>query len=76
MDKMELMAKAYEEAQRIIEKCFSFDNPYTCEIYAEEIPHADKDNFYAYVEGILNEKGYNIFNRRGPYFKIVKYNRP
>ena len=75
MDKLELYAMADEEARRLIDKYFSFDNPYTCIIEADDIPYTLRDIFYNYVEDILKEKGYPIINRRGPYFKIARYNR-
>ncbi len=75
MKKSELYARAYEEAQRLIEKSFSFYNPYTCIIESDGIPYEDKETFYNYVEQILKEKGEEI-KRSERFFKIVKYNRP
>jgi len=73
MTNMELTAKAYDEAQRLLEKCFSYDNPYTCVIDAEEIPFEQREKFYRMVEEELLEKGEHI-NRKGEFFKIVRYN--
>ncbi len=72
MDNMEIYARAYEEAQRLIEKCFSFFNPYSCEIDDEGIPFNQREAFYREVEDVLFEKGYNI-TRNGRYFKIDRY---
>ena len=74
MNKMEIEAKAYEEAQRLLETSFSFDNPYTCEIDDSEIPFSDRDFFYAEVEKVLSDKGEEI-KREGRYFKICRYNK-
>ena len=65
---------AYEEAQRLLEKCFSFYNPYTCIIEAEGIPYESQEKFYQMVENELLEKGEKI-KREGPYFKIVKFQK-
>ena len=74
MNRLDLYSLADEEARRLIEKDFSYDNPYTCVMDDEEIPHLDRDLFYQLVEDALKERGYLIINRRGPYFKIAKYN--
>ena len=73
MDKeMVLKALAYDEAQRLIEKCFSFYNPYTCEIEAFQIDFNDRDHFYALVHEEISLRGYKI-SRQGAYFKIDMY---
>ena len=72
MDEMYLQALAYDEAQRLIEKCFSFFNPYSNEIEAETVPFNLRDHFYALVQKELELKGQRI-TRRGAYFKIDMY---
>lgn len=72
MDRAELEARAYDEAQRLLERDFSFYNPYTCIIEADEIPFGDRDRFYGLVEIELAAKGEKI-SRDGQYFKISKY---
>ena len=74
MDKMTMTAMAYEEAQRLLEKSFSFHNPYTCEIEAEGIPFNQREEFYKLVEEELLERGEKI-SRQGEFFKIDKYQK-
>lgn len=74
MNEEELYALADEEARRLIETVFSFSNPYTCIIESDNIPFNLRDVFYDCVEEILEEKGYHIINRLGPYFKVKMYN--
>lgn len=71
-----IKALAYEEAQRLLEKCFSFYNPYTCIIETDiyEIPFNKKEEFCTLVEEELLEKGKKI-SREGEYFKIDKYQK-
>lgn len=71
---MDIIAKAYDEAQRLIEKCFSFHNPYSCVIEDDGIPFNQKERFYRLVEEELLEKGEKI-TRNGQFFKIDRYQR-
>ena len=68
----DMNALAYEEAQRLLEKCFSFFNPYTCIIDAEGIPFEKREKFYSLVEEELLKKGEKII-REGELFKIKRY---
>lgn len=65
---------AYEEAQRLLETCFSFYNPYTCIIEAEGVEYDEREDFYRLVEEELLCKGERI-RREGQYFKISKYQK-
>ena len=69
---MDLTAKAYEEAQRLLEKCFSYHNPSMCEIYVEDVPFEEREKFCSLVEDELLVKGEKI-TRFGSYFKIPRY---
>ncbi len=69
-----IKVRAYEEAQRLLEKCFSFHNPYTCIIEAEGIPFEQQDKFYQLVEEELLKKGERII-REGEYFKIERFQK-
>ena len=71
-----IKALAYEEVQRLLEKCFSFHNPYTCIIETDiyGIPFNQKEEFCRLVEKELLEKGEKI-SREGEYFKIDKFQR-
>lgn len=71
---IDITSKAYEEAQRLIEKYFSYDNPYTCIIDAEAIPFEMREKFYSQVEEELLLKGEKI-TRHGEFFKIDKYQK-
>ena len=71
---MDIESLAYEEAQRIMEECFSFYNPYTCIIEVEEIPFEQREHFCQLVEDELFERGERI-KRDGPYFKIIKFQK-
>ena len=71
---MDIESLAYEEAQRIMEECFSFYNPYTCIIEVEEIPFEQREHFCQLVEDELLERGERI-KRDGPYFKILKFQK-
>lgn len=74
MDKCIMEALAYEEAQRLLEKEFSFYNPYSCVMEAEDIPYSEQEIFFDMVEEELALKGEKILRRRGEkYFKIAKY---
>lgn len=70
----DLHALAYEEAQRLLEKCFSFHNPYTCIIDAQGISFELREDFYRLVEEELLAKGEKII-REGEYFKIQRFQR-
>ena len=74
MDKATLTAMASEEARRLLEKEFSFHNPYTVVIEDEDVPFTQRDDFYSLVEEELNMKGETI-TREGQYFKINKYQK-
>ena len=69
-----ILALAYEEAQRLLEKYFTFHNPYACMIEAEGVPFEQQENFYQMVEDELLKKGERI-KRDGPYFKIVRFQK-
>lgn len=69
-----LEALAYEEAQRLLETCFTFHNPYTCIIDNEGIPFEKHEDFYRMVEEELLAKGEKI-ERRGAFFKILKFQK-
>jgi len=70
----DIIGRAYEEAQRLIETCFNYYNPYTCIIEAEDIPFEEREGFYRQVEEELLAKGEEI-RREGAYFKIKRYQR-
>ena len=74
MEYSPLEALAYEEAQRLLEKCFSFYNPYSCEIDAEGIPFEEREKFYRLVEEELARRGEQI-SRRSQFFKIMRYQK-
>lgn len=74
MNDMTLMAMASEEARRLLEKEFSFHNPYTVVIEDGEIPFTQREQFWSLVEEELRMKGEKI-TRIGPHFKIDKYQR-
>lgn len=67
-----LTAMASEEARRLLEKEFSYNNPYTVIIEDEDIPFTKREKFYSLVEEELLLKGEQI-DRQGQYFKICKY---
>ena len=73
MDK-DITALAYEEAQRLLEACFSFDNPYTCMIESSGVPFEQQEDFYQMVEEELLERGEKI-RREGSYFKILRFQK-
>jgi len=70
----DMTALAYEEAQRLLETCFSCYYPYTCVIEDNGIPFEEREHFYGQVEEELLLKGEQI-TRQGKYFKIDKYQR-
>ena len=70
----DIYAKAYDEAQRLMETCFSYCNPYTCIIEDDGIPFDMQDKFYSLVEEELQLKGEKI-TREGKYFKINKHQK-
>lgn len=74
MDSITLMAKASEEACRLLEKEFSFHNPFKVVIEDQEIPFTSRNKFYALVEEELRMKGEKI-TRDGQFFKIDKYQK-
>ena len=69
---IDIRALAYEEAQRLLETCFTFYNPYTCIIETAGIPFEKQEEFYRMVEEELLERGENI-RREGQYFKILRF---
>ena len=73
----EMTTLVCEEVQRLLETCFSYHNPYTCEISAEGVPFEERDNFYRMVEEELLERGKKITRDRkyGQYFKINEFQK-
>ena len=69
-----LTALASEEARRLLEEEFSYDNPYTVVIEDEGVPYTQRDRFYGLVEEELLMKGEKI-TRNGQFFKIDKYQK-
>ena len=67
-----LTALASEEARRLIEKEFSYHNPYSVVIEDEGIPYTQRERYYALVEEELLMKGEKI-TRNGQFFKIDRY---
>ena len=72
MENYELEALAYDEAIRILEKYFSYYNPYTNIIEVGNVPYNYQERFCQMVEYELKLKGEDI-KRDGRYFKILKY---
>ncbi len=71
---LELEAMAAEEARRLYETEFSFNNPYTRTIETAGVPEDQKEAFCKFVEEELAWRGEKI-NRKGEYFKIERYQR-
>lgn len=74
MTKSELEALAYDEAQRLLEKEFTYHNPYTRIIECDEIPYNQQSEFCQIVEKELELKGEKI-TRDGKFFKINKFQK-
>ncbi len=72
MTKSELEALAYDEAQRLLEKEFTYHNPYSRIIECDQIPYNQQDEFCQMVEEELKLKGETI-TRDGKFFKIDKF---
>ena len=73
MTEHELIALAFEESQRLIEKYFISYWPYSCWIELDSIPYNDQDHFCDLVEAELLQKGHKI-TRIGKFFKVNKWN--
>lgn len=75
MKRSELEALAYEEAVRLLEKEFSFHNPYSRVIETEGIPYGDIETFCRLVEDELELKKEKITrdNKYPNLFKIDKF---
>lgn len=74
MTDIDLEALAYEEAQRLMEKEFTFHNPYSRIIECDDIPYDQEEKFCQMVEDELALRGETIA-RQGKYFKICRYQR-
>ncbi|MCI9087634.1 MAG: hypothetical protein HFJ32_03660 [Clostridia bacterium] len=71
---MELEVEASEEARRLYEREFHYNNPYSREIETNGIPYSQEEQFCQMVEDELRLKGEKI-HRNGRYFKIDRYQK-